>query len=439
MTSPRFLSLLISSMFAVSLPSLAHQQAPTNVIFMIGDGMGPAMTTGYRYFIDNPTTKDVETTVFDDLLVGMASTYPDDDTVVTDSAAAATALATGVKSYNGAIAVDTHKQPLRTMLQQAKSQGMLTALVATSQINHATPASFAAHNESRRNYDAIANDYIDVKVDGKLPVDLLLGGGVQYFDRSDRNLVSEFKAAGYDYITDLAQLTTIRKPQTLGLFAPAGMDSAINSAEPLRLSKMANAALKVLDPKQGFFMMIEGSQIDWCAHSNDIVCAMHEMDDFAHAITTVKAYIDANPNTLLVVTADHSTGGVTLGRDGKYEWRTQVVKEFSKSGDYIAQQLASAADLSAEWSRYASTPLSKDELAQLVQAKTNSKDKNALAAAVKSIIDIRTNTGWTTGGHTAVDVQVFAYGKGAEQFAGHVDNTDIAKKLFEVIKHNATH
>ena len=112
-------------------------------------------------------------------------------------------MAAGVKTYNGAIGVDSTGVSVETILEKAEKAGMATGLVATCRITHATPASFAAHNENRRNYDAIANDYIDAKVDGKLAVDLLLGGGIQYFDRQDRNLVQEFKQAGYDYITSL--------------------------------------------------------------------------------------------------------------------------------------------------------------------------------------------------------------------------------------------
>ncbi|MEH6555538.1 alkaline phosphatase, partial [Pseudoalteromonas tetraodonis] len=204
------------------------QTAPKNVIYMIGDGMGPAFTTAYRYYKDDPTTKEIETTVFDTMLKGMAHTYPDDHTYVTDSAAGATALSSGHKSYNGAIAVDTAKKPVKTMLEIAKEQGMTTALVATSQINHATPASFAAHNESRRNYDDIANDYIDNKIAGKLPVDLMLGGGTQYFIRDDRNLVDEFKKAGYQYGDDIKNLGQITQIPAIGLYAPKGLPFALD-------------------------------------------------------------------------------------------------------------------------------------------------------------------------------------------------------------------
>ena len=409
------------------------ETAPKNVIYMIGDGMGPAYTTAYRYFKDDPTTKSVEQTVFDTMLTGMARTYPDDHTVVTDSAASATALSSGHKSYNGAIAVDTDKKPLKTMLEIAKQRGMTTALLATSQINHATPASFAAHNESRNNYDEIANDYIDNKIAGKLPVDLMLGGGTKYFIRDDRNLVDEFKAAGYQYGDDIQNLNQITQLPAIGLYAAKGLPFALDE-NPTRLTKLTSKALELLDNqnKDGFFVMIEGSQIDWCGHANDIACAMAEMDDFASAIEKAKAYIDKNKDTLLVITADHSTGGLTLGAHGQYKWEADVVHGVKATAGTITQHLLESDDLKSVWNKYTSIAFTPENKIKLEQAK--SMGDKALNLAVKSIISDTSFTGWTTGGHTAVDVQVFAYGKGSEQFVGSQNNTDIADKLIHFIE-----
>ena len=409
------------------------ETAPKNVIYMIGDGMGPAYTTAYRYFKDDPTTKSVEQTVFDTMLTGMARTYPDDHTVVTDSAASATALSSGHKSYNGAIAVDTDKKPLKTMLEIAKQRGMTTALLATSQINHATPASFAAHNESRNNYDEIANDYIDNKIAGKLPVDLMLGGGTKYFIRDDRNLVDEFKAAGYQYGDDIQNLDQITQLPAIGLYAAKGLPFALDE-NPTRLTKLTSKALDLLDNqnKDGFFVMIEGSQIDWCGHANDIACAMAEMDDFASAIEKAKAYIDKNKDTLLVITADHSTGGLTLGAHGQYKWEAAVVHGVKATAGTITQHLLESDDLKSVWNKYTSIAFTPENKIKLEQAK--SMGHKALNLAVKSIISDTSFTGWTTGGHTAVDVQVFAYGKGSEQFVGSQNNTDIADKLIHFIE-----
>ncbi|MEI8704335.1 alkaline phosphatase [Pseudoalteromonas sp. B62] len=409
------------------------ESAPKNVIYMIGDGMGPAYTTAYRYFKDDPATKEIEGTVFDTILKGMAHTYPDDHTYVTDSAAGATALSSGHKSYNGAIAVDTDKKSVKTMLEIAKERGMTTALVVTSQINHATPASFAAHNESRNNYDDIANDYIDNKIVGKLPVDLMLGGGTQYFIRDDRNLVDEFKAAGYQYGDDIKNLGQITKIPAIGLYAPKGLPFALDE-NPTRLTQLTSKALNLLDDqnKNGFFVMIEGSQIDWCGHANDIACAMAEMDDFAKSIEQAKAYVDKNKDTILVITADHSTGGLTLGAHGQYKWETDVVKGVKATAGKLTQLLLDADDLKPVWTANTNIEFTTENQIKLEQAKK--MGEKALNLAVKSIISDASFTGWTTGGHTAVDVQVFAYGKGSEQFIGSQNNTDIADKLIGFIE-----
>jgi alkaline phosphatase len=416
-----------------SASSVMAESAPKNIIYMIGDGMGPAYTTAYRYFKDDPNTKVVDPTVFDTILRGMAHTYPDDHTYVTDSAAGATALSSGRKSYNGAIAVDTDKKPVKTMLEIAKERGMTTALVATSQINHATPASFAAHNESRRNYDEIANDYIDNKIAGKLPVDLMLGGGTKYYVRDDRNLVEEFKSAGYQYSDDFAALNEIKQIPALGLFAEVGLPFALDE-NPTRLTQMTSKALDLLDGQndKGFFVMIEGSQIDWCGHANDIACAMGEMDDFAKSIEQAKAYVDKNPDTLLVITADHSTGGLTLGAHGQYKWETEVVKGVKATAGTITDELQKADDLKSVWQLYTNIEFTEENSIKLEQAKKMG-DK-ALLLAVKDIINHASFTGWTTGGHTAIDVQVFAYGQRAKDFYGSQNNTDIADKLIDFIK-----
>jgi len=409
------------------------QTAPKNVIYMIGDGMGPAFTTAYRYYKDDPTTKEIETTVFDTMLKGMAHTYPDDHTYVTDSAAGATALSSGHKSYNGAIAVDTAKKPVKTMLEIAKEQGMTTALVATSQINHATPASFAAHNESRRNYDDIANDYIDNKIAGKLPVDLMLGGGTQYFIRDDRNLVDEFKKAGYQYADDIKNLGQITQIPAIGLYAPKGLPFALDE-NPTRLKQLTSKAFDLLDGQndKGFFVMIEGSQIDWCGHANDIACAMAEMDDFAKSIETAKAYVDKNPDTILVITADHSTGGLTIGAHGQYKWETDIIKGVKATAGTLTKLLMGSDNLKTVWQANTRIEFTTENEIKLKQAKA--MGEKTLNLAVKSIINDLSFTGWTTGGHTASDVQVFAYGKNSDDFIGSQNNTDIAKKLIGYIE-----
>lgn len=271
-------------------PAEAKQQANSNaeiknVIVLIGDGMGVSYTSAYRYLKNDPSTKIAEKSAFDQYLVGQQMTYPEDPAQnVTDSASAATAMSAGIKTYNNAIAVDNDGS-VKTVLEAAKEQGKATGLVATSEITHATPASFGSHDESRKNMNSIADDYYDEMVNGQHKVDVMLGGGVSNFVRNDRNLTEEFKKAGYSYVTNKEELLKDTNKQVLGLFAQGGLPKMIDRpAETPSLEEMTNAAItRLSQDKEGFFLMIEGSQVDWAGHDNDIVGAMSEMEDFEKA------------------------------------------------------------------------------------------------------------------------------------------------------------
>ncbi|ABZ75608.1 Alkaline phosphatase [Shewanella halifaxensis HAW-EB4] len=427
-------------------PVIVAEYLPRNIIYLIGDGMGPAYTSAYRFYNDNPQTQRVEKTIFDQLLVGMSSTYPDDDTYVTDSAAAATALATSYKTYNGAISVDHQGGPFPTLLEMAKAQGKTTAVVVTSQINHATPASFLAHNESRRNYDQIADSYLSNLIDKRPVADLMLGGGTQYFARNDRDLTLEFQEYGYHYIDSLSDLSSIENLPALGLFAPKGLPYAIESQDPLRLTTMTRKALSLLSNQEApFVMMVEASHIDWCGHSNDIACAMNEMDDFANTLSLVKRYVDSHPDTLLVATADHSTGGLTLGRDGTYQWQGQLLHQVHSLPSTISQLIIANPEVLndlAAFSAFLRPHISidiedrkMDGLRKMLNSRlSHHKHQQKIEDDLKQTIDKLTYTGWTTGGHDAIDVPVYAYGQGALYFRGHKDNSEIAATLIQMVQ-----
>lgn len=410
--------------------------APKNIIYMIGDGMGPAYLAGYRYFSDDKATAEVENTIFDELWLGMASTYPDDDTYVTDSAAGATALATGFKSYNGAISVNRQHIPIGTMMQLAKKQGKANGIVASSQVNHATPASFLAHNKSRRNYNEIADMYLDYRIEGKTVADVILGGGTDYFIRDDRNLVTEFKQLGFQYTDSWQQLDTLTKTPAMALLAESALPAVLNSEQDKQLATLTDKALQLLTPaEKGFVLMVEGSQIDWCGHDNDIACAMAEMNDFANAIAVAKAYVDKHPDTILVITADHETGGMSLGAAGEYQWLPDVIRKVKATGRSIAGQLKQAdsdAAALAIWAELTSINLTEAEQKTLLT--TRQQDETTLRKLSNQLVAKYSYTGWTTGGHTAADVAVLAYGKDAKDFVGFQDNTQIAKKLMQYIQ-----
>jgi alkaline phosphatase len=407
-----------------------------NVIFMIGDGMGVPFTTALRYMNDDPETMEFEKTAFDPYLVGLQTTYPEDEHEnVTDSAAAATAMSGGVKTYNNAIAVENDKSRVKTVLEQAKENGMSTGIVSTSQITHATPASYGAHDEHRDNENEIANDYFDEMIKGEHKMDVMLGGGTDFFEREDRNLAEEFKNDGYSYVKSAEEMKNDDNEQILGLFAEEGMDKMIDRDQKQpSLADMTNSALDRLKGDQdGFFLMVEGSQIDWAGHDNDVVAAMSEMRDFEQAFEEVRDFAKENGETLVVVTADHSTGGFSIGSDGEYNWNPDVIDAAERTPDFMAEEIANGASVEETLSQYVDLELTGEELASLQKAAAT-KDKVEIDNAIEKIFDKRSGTGWTTDGHTGDDVPVYAFGPQKEKFAGMIDNTDQAQLIFEILK-----
>ncbi|MFK0524356.1 alkaline phosphatase [Paenibacillus illinoisensis] len=405
-------------------------------MFLIGDGMGTAYTSAYRYMKDDPSTKIMEKTVFDHYLVGAQMTYPDDDTQnVTDSASAATAMSAGVKTYNAAIAVDNDHTEVKTVLEQAKENGKSTGLVATSEITHATPAAFGAHDISRKNMDAIADDYYDELINGEHKVDVLLGGGKTNFVREDRDLTNEFEKAGFSYVTDRSALLKDTNKQILGLFADGGMDKLIDrTSETPSLAEMTNTAIDRLSSNEnGFFLMVEGSQIDWAGHDNDIVGAMSEMEDFAAAFEAAIDFAKEDGETLVVATADHSTGGLTLGKDGEYNFFVDPIKAAVRTPDFMAAQIAKGASVEETLKSYLKLELTSEEI-QSVKNAAKDADVTTIDNAIEAIIDNRSFTGWTTGGHTGDDVPVYAYGPASHRFSGLIDNTNNAEIIFDILK-----
>lgn len=412
----------------------SHGTSPKNIIMVVADGMGPAYTTAYRLYKDDPSTPIIELTALDPFLVGTARTYPASVSgYVTDSAASATALSSGVKTYNGAIGLDVDKRPVESVLQRAKKLGMRTGVAVTSQIVHATPASYVAHNESRQNYNEIADSFLDDRIDGQNVADVLLGGGWTYFIRDDRNLVTEFQALGYQYANSYTELLALPKGKpTLGLFADTGLPRALDDENRHRLSVLTESAIAQLENINGYFLLVEASQVDWAGHGNDIASAMAEMEDLEHTIKVLKNYVDAHPDTLVVLTADHSTGGLTIGADGDYRWNPEFIQNMKASVGVAAEKMTEQEDMSLYVEDIFGFALNTDEK-NLISAITSEMQAKQREQILKSILDKRTNTGWTTSGHTGVDVEVYAFGAGAQAFAGNLNNTDIAKRLFEFL------
>ena len=409
----------------------ANVSTPKNIIMVVADGMGPAYTTAYRLYKDDPSTPMIELTALDPFLIGSAQTYPASVSgYVTDSAASATALAAGIKTYNGAIGLDVDKQSVESVLQRAKKLGKRTGVAVTSQIVHATPAAYVAHNESRRNYNEIADSFLDDRINNQNVVDVMLGGGWSYFIRDDRNLVEEFKELGYQYANSYTDLLALPKGKpTLGLFADVGLPKALDDVNPHRLSVLTESAIAHLENVNGYFLLVEASQVDWAGHANDISSAMGEMEDLEQTIKMLKSYVDQHPNTLVVLTADHSTGGLTIGAEGDYRWSPEFIQNMKASVTVMSEKIIDNEDMTLYVEDVFGFALNEDEK-NIISGISSSMGVRERENILKSLLDKRTNTGWTTSGHTGVDVEVYAFGAGAQAFAGNLNNIDIAKKIF---------
>jgi len=271
-----------------------------NIILFIGDGMGIAQV--FAAMTANHGNLNLEYLKY----IGFSMTQSFDK-YITDSAAAATAIASGVKTYNGAIGVNSDTVKVSTLLELAEAKGLSTGLIATSSITHATPAAFIAHQKSRDMYESIARDFLDTDVD------VIIGGGWSHFaDRMDgQSLIPILQKRGYTTITDESQLTMSNGHKLFALLNEGHLPVA--SERKNLLSCATQAALNRLDQNEkGFFLMIEGSQIDWGGHKNDTGRIVEEMLDLDRAIGTALEFAVNKGQTLIICTSDHETGGMAL-------------------------------------------------------------------------------------------------------------------------------
>jgi alkaline phosphatase len=292
----------------VASPSRLATARPKNVIFVVGDGMGLTHITAGMYANDNHTQLERCS------VTGLIATHSASHRV-TDSGAGATAFACGCKTYNGAIGVDRKKKNCPTLLEYAAdSAGMATGIVVSCSVTHATPASFVAHVAQRSEMEEIATWYL------RRPVDFLVGGGLRYFNqrKSDqRNLLTEMQSAGCaTHLFSEKKLSDITPDPALRFawFAAAEEPKAVTEGRdylPLAAA-MAPVFLKKRNPERGFFLLVEGSQIDWAGHANDGPRLLAEMQDFDAALKALLDWAEVDGQTLVVITADHETGGLTI-------------------------------------------------------------------------------------------------------------------------------
>lgn len=444
---------LLSSLCAtllLVLPALGQHgpsepsDSPTNVILMIPDGFGPASATMARDYLrwrgDDPSL------AVDSLQRGSVRTFSADSRI-TDSAAGATAYSTGTKTNNGYIATDTSGQVLGTLLEGVERQGLATGLVATSRITHATPAAFSAHTPDRGEENKIAAQQLTKDIE------VLLGGGRRHFipktaeksARSDnRNLLRTAQENGYQLVETRSELAEVKDTPVLGLFSPSHMAYEIDRSETDQpsLSAMTETAIDLLsESEDGYFLMVEGSRIDHAGHGNDAAGHLHDILAFDEAVKTALDEAAHTKNTLVVVVSDHETGGLTLGRnrdgEGIYSWHPDVLADVKASSSVIADSIrairSSSADSTTKAQRVGKTvsrltgvsTVPDDRIRRLMTV----EGPYAVGNATSPVVNRKALVGWTTFGHTAVDVNLYAYGPGAALFTGNRDNTYIGQTL----------
>ena len=282
-----------------SLNSCNIQQESPNIIMMIGDGMGISQVSTSMYSSDNYTP--LERSEF----VGLSKTHALDD-LVTDSAASGTALSSGVKTFNGVLGLDKNYNPVKSILEISRDKGYMTAILVTSTIVHATPAAYFSKSKSRYEYDNIAVEL------SKSNINLFVGGGERYFnDRDDnRNLIEEMK--NYVFVKNLEEYRNTDS-ENIGFFTAyddpiekyLGRKPSLNDLIDITLEKLKSF-------NKPFFLLVEGSQIDWAEHDNDPKYLLSEMLEFDSAVKSSFDFAEKNKNTLVVVTADHETGGSSI-------------------------------------------------------------------------------------------------------------------------------
>ncbi|MEK5398110.1 alkaline phosphatase [Paenibacillus sp. VTT E-133280] len=397
-------ALFVSNVVTTQAPNQANAASSNtrNVILFVGDGMGTAQRNAIRL----ATVGEKGNLAMDSMpyagLIHTSSTVP-----VTDSAASATAYASGVKTYNGAIGMDADKKSVQTIMEYAKSAGKSTGVVTTSQITDATGAAFGAHVEDRSKQSDIALQLLT-----KSKVDVLLGGGEDFWypagnpgkfadepaeDPSEKskgtqgNLVDKAKQLGYSYVTNKTDMQKAKNGKLLGLFAneemfqqkPEGEGDIYNPV--VSLPEMTKKAIDTLAAnKNGFFLMVEEEGTDEFAHQNNAKMTIKAGQELDKSVQVAKDFAKKNPDTLVLVLADHETGGFSI----------EAVDAEDESGDGISKE---------------------DGPFAIANSKQN------------FVVD------WTTSGHTAVDIPITAMGKNAQLFTGVYENTEVFTKVAQAM------
>lgn len=452
-------------MLFMLLAVVAQAQQAKYVFYFIGDGMGlNQVNTTEMYLGEKQGRIGTEPLCFASFPVaGMATTFSASNSI-TDSSAGGTALATGVKTYNGAIGVDANKERVMSVAERAKRAGKKVGVTTSVSIDHATPAAFYGHQPDRSMYYEIALQLPEAGFD------FYAGSGflkpARTFDKKDApSIYPIFEQAGYTIARGLDEYKA--KADDAGKMILMQKEGANSSSLPyaidrsegdLTLAQITESAIDFLsrDNKKGFFLMVEGGKIDWACHSNDPATMVKEVIDMDNAVRVAYEFYKKHPKeTLIVITADHETGGLALG-NSNYTLNLKSLDCQKQSTDQLSRALtdlrkskgnkATWEDVKALltermgfWGELTPTweqeKMLRDEFeSSFVRNKVVFEESlysktEPLAAVAKKVLSQMSKLGWTTGSHSAEYVPVFAVGAGSKLFMGKMDNTDIPKRI----------
>ncbi|MGN0066376.1 MAG: alkaline phosphatase [Bacteroides sp.] len=454
------------TLFFILLAVTLHAQQAKYVFYFIGDGMGLNQVNATEMFLAEQENGRIGTSplCFASFpYVGYATTYSATNSI-TDSSAAGTALATGVKTYNGAIGVNPDKEVVESVAVKAQRSGKRVGVTTSVSIDHATPSAFYAHQESRSWYYEIALDL------PKAGFDFYAGSGFLKPDRThDKkkapSIYPIFAEAGYALARGVEEYQAKRaEADKMILIQQEGADQsslpyAIDRKEgDLSLKQITESAVDFLmkdGGKKGFFLMVEGGKIDWSCHGNDAATTVREVMDMDEAVKVAYEFYKKHPKeTLIVVTADHETGGLGLGYS-KYELHLANLIHQQESADALSRSITNLRRqrrmytwedikefLGEKMGFWKSVKINWEQEKMLRDAFEDSFVKNnvkfeeslysktePLAAVAKQVMSQVALLGWTTSDHSAGYVPVYAVGAGAKAFSGKMDNTDIPKRI----------
>lgn len=454
----RFIKSLVYSAISLSLalPLVSgaadngeKPQTVKNVIVMIPDGMSVTGTTLARLYKG-------ESLALDPLASGLMSTWNGDGTIA-DSAPAGSAISSGWKSQSGNIASTGKKydlpgvkvpnpgeelRPVATLLEASKLTGRSVGIISTSEFMHATPADFSAHDPSRKSYDNLTEQIVYNNLD------VILGGGAKYLkaeNRADKEDMAQILTSrGYGIVNTPQQLDAFSGKKLVGVFGKTDKHTALSydldrdpKLEP-SLAQMTQKAIDILSQNpDGFFLMVEGSKVDWAAHANDPVGIVSDVLAFDAAVATAVNFAKKDGNTLIVAMTDHGNSGISIGDRStsenydKTHW-TRFINPLKKAkvtgegfeaileAQSAKQDAKKIRTLAKEW-------LGVDDLTDAEVTKIIGAKAGALNYVVGPILAERAKIGFTTNGHTGEDVVLYSYDPRGRLLGGLMDNTQVAQ------------